>query len=171
MITHIFLIVICLNGSMGIVMMDGSPFSPLIGATGGGCVYSATIDVTGSNTDMVTFNPDTGETATDLSDDIVAPESGGTIFDPITQTLERSAQALQIFINIVDGQYIATFIEKTAIGCELDTNPASETYNYLVPITNPVFEAFKAIFHTIVIFLGIIAVFYILSGRGFILSS
>ena len=156
---------------MGIVMMDGSPFSPWLNANGGGCVYSATIDISGSNVDMVTFNPTTGESATDISDDIVAPESGGTVFDEITQTLERSAQALQIFINIVDGQYIATFIEKTAIGCEIDTNPASETYNYLVPITNPVFEAFKLIIATIVTFLSIIAVFYILTGRGFILSS
>ena len=156
---------------MGIVMMDGSPFSPLIGASGGGCVYSATIDVSGSNVDMVTFNPTTGQNATAISDNIVSPESGGTIFDPITQTLERSAQALQIFINVIDGQYITTFIENTAIGCEIDTNPASETYNHLVPITNPVFEAFKAIFATIVIFLSIIAVFYMLTGRGFILSS
>lgn len=156
---------------MGVVIMDGSPFSPLLTADGGGCVYSSTIDITGTNVDMITFNPTTGQNATAISDSLVAPESGGTVFDEITQTLERSAQALQIFINIVDGQYITTFIEKTAIGCELDTNPASETYNHLIPITNPVFEAFKSIFATIVIFLTIIAIFYILTGRGFILSS
>lgn len=151
--------------------MDGSPFSPLVNADGGGCVFTPVIDVSGNNVDMLTFNPNTGETATDIADSINSPESGGTVFDEITQTLERSAQAIQIFINIIDGQYISTFIEKTAIGCERDTNPSSETFNHLIPITNPVFEAFKAVFATIIIFLGILAVAYLITGRGFILSS
>lgn len=171
MITHIFLIVICLNGSMGIIMMEGSPFSPLVNGVGGGCVYGVTTDASGNNTDLITFSPNSNMNATQMQDQMENPQSGGTVFDSISQTLERSAQSINVFFDIIAGGYITTFIEKTAIGCEYDDNPASDTYQQWIAVTNPVWEGFKAIFHAIVIFLVILTGFYVLSGRGFLLSS
>ena len=156
---------------MGLVMMEASPFSPFLTGAGGGCVYSVATDAQGNNTDLTTFNPTTGETVTDITDDLVTPESGGTIFDEITQTLERSADSVATFISVISGGYITEFIEKTAIGCEKDTDSASPTFEQWVPIYNPVWDGFKAIFHTIIGLLTVVAIFYILSGRGFLLSS
>lgn len=155
---------------MGIVMMDGSPFSPLVTGVGGSCVYDVARDANGNNMDLVNLSPDTGMNATDIQEAMRNPQSGGTVFDSITQTLERSAQSIEVFLDVLGGGYILSFIEKTAIGCEFDNNPASETYKEWIPVYNPVWEAFKAIFHAIAIFLLVITAFYVFSGRGFGLS-
>lgn len=157
---------------MGLVMMEGSPFSPLVTGSGGGCVYEITTDSQGNNTDLILLNPSSGQNATDVLGTFASPTaSTGTPFDEITETLERSASSLSTFISMITGGYITEFIEKTAIGCEKDTNPASPTFDNFIPVYNPVWEAFKAIFHTIILFLTAISIFYILSGRGFVLSS
>ena len=152
-------------------MMDGSPFSPMFNGNGGGCVYGVEIDVNGDNLDLITLSPDNNMNATDLQDAMFTPENGGTVFDSITQTLERSAQSINVFFDIIGGGYITSFIEKTAIGCEYDTNQSSPTYQQWIAVYNPVWEGFKSIFHTIIIVLTIVTAFYILSGRGFLLSS
>jgi len=157
---------------MGLVMMEGSPFSPLTNGTGGGCVYEVTTDANGVNTDLITLNPSSGQNATDVLGTLATPTDGtGTPFDEITQTLERSASSISTFLGLVTGGYITAFIEKTAIGCEKDTDPNSPTFDQFIPVDNPVWEGFKLIFHTIILFLIALQVFYILSGRGFILTS
>lgn len=156
---------------MGIIMMDGSPFSPFVNGSGGGCVYSVAKDAQGVNTDLTTFNPSTGETSTDILVDLTAPENGGTIFDEITQTLERSADSVATFMSVVSGSYITEFVEKTAIGCEKDSVTTSLTYDEWIPVVNPVWEGFKLVFHTIFTLLIIVSLVYMLTGRGFLLSS
>ena len=157
---------------MGLVMMDGSPFSPLVTGAGGGCVYEVATDSQGNNTDLILLNPSSGQNATEVLGTFATPTDGsGTVFDEISQTLERSASSVSTFISMITGGYITEFIEKTAIGCEKDTNPSSPTFDKFIPVFNPVWEGFKSIFHTIILFLTGIAIFYILSGRGFVLSS
>lgn len=157
---------------MGLVMMEGSPFSPLVTGAGGGCVYEVSVDSQGNNVDLILLNPSGSQNATEVLGSLATPTDGtGNVFDEISQTLERSASSVSTFISMITGGYITEFIEKTAIGCEKDTNPASPTFDQFIPVYNPVWEAFKAIFHTIILFLTAISIFYILSGRGFVLSS
>jgi hypothetical protein len=156
---------------MGLVMMEGSPFSPMFNGNGGGCVYGVERDAGGNNIDLTNLSPNNNMNSTDIQDAMFNPQSGGTVFDSITQTLERSAESINVFFDIIGGGYITSFIEKTAIGCEYDSNQSSETYKQWIPVYNPVWEGFKSIFHTIIVVLTIITAFYILSGRGFLLSS
>lgn len=165
MITHIFILVLCLNGSLYMVNLEGSPFATDIG--NGSCLnHQFTED------DITNISPTgDGTTTTQLLNNMTNPESGGTIFDPITQTLERSADSIDTMVDMVTGGYILSFADKVVISCGLDTNPESETYNQIIPIENPVWDAFKLTFRAIIVVLTTLTLFYWLSGRGHILSS
>lgn len=158
---------------MGTVVMQGSPFAPMLTGVGGECFYSVEFDANGVNIDLDTVTPNelSPRTMSEVQDELTNPENNGTVFDSITQTLERSADALDTMIDIVTGGYIIAFIDKTAIGCEIDTDPTSSTYNQYIPINNPVWNEFKNIIRAVVALLTIVSLVYLLAGRGHILSS
>lgn len=166
MIPHLIILAICINGALYMATMDGSPYATTLGG-GGSCLpHTFTED------DIVNLSPDgDGTTTTQLLGNVTNPESGGTIFDPITQTLERSADSIDTMIDLATGGYILNLADKVVISCEIDQDPQSETHNQIVPVVNPVWDAFKLIFRAIIVVLTTLTIFYWLSGRGHILSS
>jgi hypothetical protein len=165
MITHIFILAMCINGSLYMVTLDGSPFVTDIQ---GDC-FVIDADIQSNVTNLA---PDTDNTTLDqLQSNMTNPESGGTIFDPITQTLERSADTIDTMINLATGGYILNLADRVMIQCSLDADPNSDTYQQYIPESNPVWDAFKLMFRGIIVVLTSLTIFYWISGRGHILSS
>ena len=149
MIVNILVLFMCINLSLGLLYIPGSPIS----ISQSSCFYPEEAADGTARPGADPVNPDgivyymNGtayvKTTDELGRELMYPtnstqtapgvwEGTGEWFGAITEPIERQYKALEVMLNMLTGGYIIDTINHMNIDCAMDNDPASSTYGKLV---------------------------------------
>lgn len=149
MIVNILVLFMCINLSLGLLYIPGSPIS----ISQSSCFYPEEAADGTARPGADPVNPDgivyymNGtayvKTTDELGRELMYPtnstqtapgvwEGTGEWFGAITEPIERQYKALEVMMNMLTGGYIMDTFNHINLDCAMDNDPASPTYKQLV---------------------------------------
>ncbi len=161
----------CLNFGLGIAHIPNTPitindaqesmqWTCFQNFTSDGLLVRSVNNSTG--VDVVTWAPSANTENTLADFDLISTNATG-LFDPITQALEGSYQAIVTAKNLLLGGFVTNVIESMTLVCDFD--PESATFGQ--PIQTEVMTYFIAGINLIFGLMLFLAILYIITGKSF----